>query len=354
VYQHGTDTDLNKIHKDAGVWVSKMDRGLTEKETIEFSKWLAKNPAHSDAYQKQLRNWRRLDSMVDWRPEHDKKLNPDLLAPAKSQHLRSKIVVVAPILALAACLLLMFTWVFQHENPTDSFEEVVPFPEEVMGVELADGSRLIKKGDAEYEVAYTSEERGVHLLQGEVYFDVAKNPDRPFVVYTDNIRFRAVGTAFNVRYMDQSVELLVEEGVVALEEEPSLMEQSDADISSPIDLGVAPKEMLLTENQKVIVKVSDRSSPLEVKLLSTSMRLEELAWQHRKLNFKDQTLQSICDEFNRLNVSQILISDPALSQIRITGNIESNNTDGFLRLLSVGFGIESKQIDESTFLLFNS
>ena len=68
--------------------------------------------------------------------------------------------------------------------------------------------------DSELSVDYSGDNRIIHLSRGEVNFDVAKDPHRPFVVYAGDGLVWAVGTAFNVRLIEDSVDLTVTEGRV--------------------------------------------------------------------------------------------------------------------------------------------
>ena len=66
-------------------------------------------------------------------------------------------------------------------------------------LELADGTHVWLNAESElsYPTRFTGETREVRL-RGEAFFDVAKNPDCPFVVRTDDVAVRVLGTSFNV------------------------------------------------------------------------------------------------------------------------------------------------------------
>ena len=83
-------------------------------------------------------------------------------------------------------------------------------------VTLSDFSRVTLNTNSRISVAYNeqSEIRRIHLLQGEAFFDVAKDPLRPFVVNVNGKEIRVVGTAFNVKSNSGYLEVLVKEGIV--------------------------------------------------------------------------------------------------------------------------------------------
>ena len=88
--------------------------------------------------------------------------------------------------------------------------------------QLSDGTRITLNTNSELKVDYSQDRRRIYLLRGEAHFDVAKNPQRPFVVYAGEGMVWAVGTAFNVRYQhgsdansqDNYIDVTVTEGTI--------------------------------------------------------------------------------------------------------------------------------------------
>ena len=67
-------------------------------------------------------------------------------------------------------------------------------------IEMEDGSKawLNAATSLRYPVQFNGKERRVELLEGEAYFEVAKNKEKPFIVVANSMEIQAVGTAFNV------------------------------------------------------------------------------------------------------------------------------------------------------------
>ncbi|WCT14879.1 FecR family protein [Mucilaginibacter jinjuensis] len=86
-------------------------------------------------------------------------------------------------------------------------------------VELADGTRvwLNSATSLKYPASFTGKERRVEL-SGEAYFEVAKNPSKPFLVTVNGITVRVLGTHFNIMgYNDEkAVKTTLLEGSVKL------------------------------------------------------------------------------------------------------------------------------------------
>src|SRR5882762_492126 len=193
-------------------------------------------------------------------------------------------------------------------------------------VPLADGSHVTLNTDSRIRVALESKERRVDLDRGEAFFDVAKDPARPFIVQAGDKRVVAVGTQFSVRRDHNDIRVAVTEGKVRVE-----------DASSPVVLTAG--SVARTANTEVLVH---EAAGAEVE--------ELLSWRTGYVVFRDTALADAVAEFNRYNTRKIIIEDPTVAAIRIGGNFRSNNTDAFLWLLQSGFPVTVEEIDDQVLL----
>ncbi len=86
---------------------------------------------------------------------------------------------------------------------------------------LSDGTKVWLNSESElrYPVKFTGETREVELL-GEAYFDVEKNPNKPFFVKTSNVNTRVLGTEFNISaYPNEELNITLVEGSIELNSE---------------------------------------------------------------------------------------------------------------------------------------
>ena len=88
----------------------------------------------------------------------------------------------------------------------------------VVSIPLQDGSRMTLNTDSQVRLALTDKERGVVLVRGEAFFEIAKDPKRPFVVSAGGRRIVVVGTKFSVRRTEDDVRVAVTEGKVRMED----------------------------------------------------------------------------------------------------------------------------------------
>lgn len=119
------------------------------------------------------------------------------------------------IYGIAASLLFLVSifWIWQSDTPVF---EVIAGNGEIQETELPDGSIVIVNSGSilRYTSAANSGERVVDL-QGEAYFDVVSDPQRPFLVRTAEAWSKVVGTAFNIRSREGQTQLTVVEGKVS-------------------------------------------------------------------------------------------------------------------------------------------
>ena len=320
-----------KIESDAALWVVRLERGLTGTEQDEFLEWLTSDPRHGDELSRQKSGWTRLDLLADWRPEHSRHPNRDLLAPASSRlvtRLKENAVLYFSVSLATAAVIAIGVFFLRARAP----EPRPAAPARIALIEerrLEDGSLVALNRGAEIRVNFSAKLRSVELSRGEAHFQVAKNPDRPFVVTAHGVQVRAVGTAFDVRLKSAAVEVVVTEGKVRVE--------------SPESPGSKPNESFVEAGQRTVVSLAP-ATPASVASVTPTEVDALLAWQPRLLDFTDASLRSIVAEFNRRNAPiQLVIADPALADTVLNASLRSDNIEGFLRLLDGGFGIKAER-----------
>ncbi|GGM95387.1 hypothetical protein GCM10010967_31000 [Dyadobacter beijingensis] len=115
-------------------------------------------------------------------------------------------------------------------------------------IKLADGSQVVLYPQSRLSFAETfpADQRTVYL-SGDAYFQVAKDPKRPFLVHTTDLVTKVLGTSFFVRAQDASDKTLVEvrEGRVSVFKQKEFAARKNAQAKTP-------NGMVLTPNQKLI------------------------------------------------------------------------------------------------------
>jgi transmembrane sensor len=195
-------------------------------------------------------------------------------------------------------------------------------------VPMADGSKVTLNTDSQIRIALTDTERRVELGHGEAFFEVSKDPSRPFVVRAGAKRVIAVGTKFSVRREGDDIEIVVTEGKVRVED-GAAGQHSRAGGSA--DVFLTPGSIARVDDAGVLVQ---RTTLPEAE--------EHLSWRTGWLMFRDQALADAIAEFNRYNARKIVIQDPAIASLKIEGNFRATNVEAFVRLLKSGFPVRAE------------
>jgi transmembrane sensor len=194
-------------------------------------------------------------------------------------------------------------------------------------IPLADGSKVTLNTDSQIDVALDKAGRYVELKRGEAFFDVSKDPKRPFVVETANTRVVAVGTRFSVRRDEDDMRVYVEEGRVQIKRLGIAAEGAEIQLPAGSEARTAKNSLLV-----------DQPTPAQVEQL--------LSWRTGYLRFRDTALADAILEFNRYSLHKMVIEDPAIADIHIGGNFRTDDAQGFIDLLQSGFPVHVERRGE--------
>jgi len=227
--------------------------------------------------------------------------------------------------ALAASLLLAAAFIGLYSRQTSSPRPgVVAFDTGVGGhriVPLVDGSRIELNTATVLRTMISKTRRDVWLDRGEAFFEVTHIEGSAFVVHAGPRMITVVGTQFSVRRDGDKVTVAVVKGRVRVED--TTPGESRATITAApgdVAIGLGSSTMVMS---KPVAAVEDK-----------------LAWRDGRLVFDGTSLTEVADDFNRYNRQQLLISDPSVAAIRISGTFKALNVEAFVRLLKEAYGLK--------------
>jgi transmembrane sensor len=232
-------------------------------------------------------------------------------------------------------IVLSVTWLNWHSTMT--FQTVVG---EQSSFTLQDGSVVFLNTNSMVRVGWLPAERHFELVRGEARFKVARDPSRPFTVATATAAVRALGTVFNVRAEPLSTQVAVLEGQVEVTAAPSREPASGASVSAnKVSTAVqspAMERVRLAAGERAAVTPRGRQTNAGPPIESV------LAWTQRRLVFQDQPLDAVIQEFNRYRTHPLVLDDPALAALRISGVFDLNDPESLIAYLGT---YETVQVD---------
>lgn len=327
------------IEEEAALWVARMDGGeLTEAQQKQLTDWLVADRRHAAAFERLATTWNQLDCLklltaVEAKPARQTASNRRPLAHWQWPEWTVTAMLFGCVL-LGGVLLTVRPELFPWTEAVHVVETVYQTRTgEQSNVLLSDGSKLTLNTRSEVRVRIDSRQRAVYLNTGEIYAEVAPNPRLPFVVYASNGSVRAVGTAFNVRIINQAVEVTVREGTVAVSTEGNRTARSD---TATLHAGTTTRYAQRIERPRQ---------------LSEPQLDRRTAWKNGKWAFDGQTLEEVLDDIGRYTNQRIVISDPRLARLRIGGYFDVGRIEPFLDALESAFGITHKRITDDLIIL---
>lgn len=215
------------------------------------------------------------------------------------------------------------------EQPVMAMKHLETGPGERAGVTFSDGTKIILNADSklEFPKEFEANRREVYL-DGEAYFEVAENKDRPFVIKTGRARVKVLGTELNVQAWqeDERVGVGVREGRVSV-------------VSS--DTATRDEPVILEKFQRAVLEKGDTEFAVH------NLEKEKfLYWLKDGLYFHNTPLPHVIKRLERRFNVDIQIADPELSTYKYTGAFREAHLEETLKVISVSLDIVFKHQDD--------
>lgn len=206
-------------------------------------------------------------------------------------------------------------------------------------VELADGSVVyLNSGSSlRFPSSFTGKNSREVFLEGEGFFSVAGNKEKPFIVNAQLLRIEATGTRFNVDAYNSNEEI----NVVLIEGEIKLQQE----ISSG-------KADLVSMNPGEVARFSSKQKSFRVGR-ETDMQ-KYYAWTEGKILFSNDPIQVVVRKLSNWYNVDIEIVDKKLERYRFTGTFIDEPLDQVLHLLNISSGMRysiepAKKLTDNTY-----
>lgn len=209
---------------------------------------------------------------------------------------------------------------------SDSFVEKINTTSQTIELALSDGSKisLAPKGRIRYPERFNGERREV-FLEGEAFFDIAKDPEHPFLVYANGLVTKVLGTSFRIKAYGDSREVTVEvkTGKVAV------FAQSDPHLKEK----VADRKLqgvVLTPNQKIIYARN------EVKMVKTLVEKPEMVVSKAEIpqfEFEDTPASEVFNTIAKAYGIDILYDEALLRDCPLTARLDNQTLHDKLNII---------------------
>nr|WP_295107988.1 FecR domain-containing protein [uncultured Caulobacter sp.] len=312
-------TSGNEIHDDpdsaAALWFARLQGDdVPPRVRREFERWLKADARNMAAWDDLNRTWNGVASLED-DPAFAALRADALSAGDKRPYLNRRTLglAAAGLVAAVGGAIVGKRWLGGDASPASPAEEPVfsTAVGEHTTFRLADNSVVTLSTDSAVRVNHWSVERRLTLLRGQAFFQVAKDPARPFVVAAGDKRVTAIGTAFDVRMDPGKLSVTLVEGRVRI-------------------AGDAPQG-----ERRVEMSAGSRFVAAEPAdwAISTVDTAKESAWLKGRLVFDGEPLSAVVAEMNRFSERKLSLSDPALGATPVSGVFRTGQIDAFVAAL---------------------
>ncbi len=233
--------------------------------------------------------------------------------------------------AASIALLLTLAWLVSFFLVPDWGKQVVKAGKEPIELVLPDGSKVMLNRNSKlvYEPEFSGTKRFM-TLEGEAFFKVVRDEQRPFVIETGKVQTKVLGTSFNLRYYpeEQQTELIVISGKVAFTE----TEQSREAIvwagqSAQVNLATGQLETFITANKNA------------------------LAWQTGRLHFEARPLAEVLQQLERYYALELVLQNTEAGACRFTGTFNKAPLEEVLQVLKATLQLDIKQQKSGVFII---
>lgn len=292
-----------QLEDEAIHWIVTLTSGdASEEKLAEFRCWRQLSDQHERAFQSARDLWLSLGKSEQLYIFDIDIKHPNAVLVTDSiwqQRIYNRFPFLKKVSNRLLLLLMVIVLITYYLLVINSYDYATNYGE-INELKLDDGSRVTLNSHSAIDVHYNNKSREVILKRGEAFFDVAHQPQRPFIVKSGQSQIKVLGTAFSVDKQDDQITVTVVRGKVQV---------SDATAQS----------QNLVPQQQVIMEPGKPFHLQQVNNLSL-----ELSWRNGRLNFANKSLEDILDDLQKYDKRKWIVyldSSTAHALLNTTVNI---------------------------------
>lgn len=298
-----------------------LGEGTTEERYL-MEQWLKENTDHENEYLDMKKAWELGREMnppaevdidrawINFVNLRDKKYNARVLTPIE------KIMSIGwwKIAAAVAIVSLFSILITSSYNQKEHFKT----GSYTQHSKLPDGSTVSmnKRSELSYRSSLFNRNRRVNLVQGEAFFDVKKDMERPFIIETGKTTITVLGTSFHVRRGKQETEVIVATGSVKV--------------------NYADQELVLTPKQTLIIQDTVHT---KVKVDTVPDQLYKY-YVHQEFIFENTPLSRVMNVLSRAYDQQFVLDNPEHEKLLLTATFREQNISEIIHVIVRTFDLK--------------
>jgi len=233
--------------------------------------------------------------------------------------------------AAAIAILAVGSWAFWLTtlNKTLDAGQFATNAGQIEQITMKDGSVITLNANSSVEFKVTEKSREIKL-QGMAHFEVAKNPNAPFVIESNNNKVTVLGTGFDVQsYTGKPLQVTVNHGKVKVEKL--------SNSSTMLESVILTKGMRVRENLNQANAANQRS---QIFAVDSNVNLDAVKWESGNLIFTNAPIDDVVNAIETRYGKKLQTSNQN-SDLQFTGIFK--NTDEFstvIKTIEIALGLQ--------------
>ncbi|WP_353168555.1 FecR domain-containing protein [Acinetobacter sp.] len=196
---------------------------------------------------------------------------------------------------------------------------------EMQSFTLDDGSKVTLGARSAINLNFKTDQRQIDLIQGDIYIDVAKDPNRPLIIHTPQADYKALGTRFIVyQYPKHNVLNMLHSKVEATALQSNHLSK------------VVQQGENITAGSQGLSQISD------IDIAATAF-----AWQKQQILANDLSLSDLLTRLGRYHHQYLIFNRASLEQYKVSGVINTQqDLEKTLALLAMQYPLKIKKIGQ--------
>lgn len=298
----------------AAQWMSLLHSGDADDQAREsFAQWRDADPSHALAASRLSLLWGRFDGLPKTRA---RKTLDRVMSAKRSGGLRRTGSCLALLIAAGVA------WQAMQLAPVWLADQRTGWGERRDWV-LPDNSHLQLNGDSAVDLHFDGQQRLIELRRGELWVQVAKDPQRPFVVRTEHGTVTALGTQFMVRREGDRTQVTVLESAIA---------------ARPVEQ--PERAVRVAAGQQAAVYSDHVDAPISIG------NSDPAGWTRGVLKVDDRPLTEVLDELSRYRKGVLHYDRRGLADLRVSGSFPLADSDAALAALQASLPIRVQRFTD--------
>lgn len=326
------------IEEVASKWLAAQSLGmLDENDRRAFQAWLAQDREHAAVYRNMAAIWKdrsvtRALEALNAGQRSVKRYRGRWFFLPESGVFRSRIFIAGAAASVVLAIAFVINSFYATQSPEENAANTLTTPlGKIRDIPLADGSVVTLGARSWITVDINDEIRHVSLLAGEAFFDVRRDPGRPFIVDVGETRVEVVGTRFEVSLAPRGVHVSVAEGRVELIQ-IATEKIADQGSAQPVE-----RRTILKQGESAVATPEEpveEVTPVDADVPG--------AWRDGRLIYQNARLDEVIADAQRYYSGRIVLASPELGELRVTATFGSDDIIAMIQLLSEQMPVDAE------------